>query len=38
MLEKVLAEFRAEIPFMKEDRILSIDMRKAAQFVRDSKF
>jgi histidine ammonia-lyase len=38
MLEKVLAEFRAEIPFMKEDRILSNDMRKAAQFVRNSKF
>ena len=38
ILEKILADFRAEIPFMKEDRILSIDMRKAAQFVRDSTF
>ena len=37
ILEKILADFRAEIPFMKEDRILSIDMRKAAQFVRDTK-
>jgi histidine ammonia-lyase len=36
-LENVLAQFRAEIPFMKKDRILSIDMRKAAQFVRDTK-
>jgi histidine ammonia-lyase len=38
MLENVLAQFRAEIPFMKKDRILSNDMRKAAQFVRDTKF
>jgi histidine ammonia-lyase len=37
LLENVLAQFRAEIPFMKEDRILSNDMRKAALFVRDAK-
>lgn len=37
LLENVLAQFRAEIPFMKEDRIISNDMRKAALFVRDAK-
>jgi histidine ammonia-lyase len=34
-LENVLSQFRAEIPFMKEDRILSYDMKKAAAFVRN---
>ncbi|MFN5370854.1 MAG: aromatic amino acid lyase, partial [Bacteroidia bacterium] len=38
LLENVLAQFRAEIPFMEEDRILSNDMRKASQFVRIRSF
>ena len=37
-LEKVLAAFRSEIPFMQQDRILSYDMRQAAQFVRENPF
>ncbi len=37
-LEKVLAAFRTEIPFMQQDRILSYDMKKAATFVRAGNF
>lgn len=37
-LEKVLASFRTEIPFMQRDRILSYDMKKATTFVRAGNF
>ena len=36
-LEEVLSAFRAQIPFMQQDRILSYDMKKAAEFVHETK-
>lgn len=38
VVEKVFEAFRQEIPFMAEDRVLSVDIHQAARFIRNHAF